>query len=184
MNYSLLALRWAVPPSPLHILNVRLALRLVRGGDGKGMRVLAGQAMVGVHIVIVGMAVAELGWQTVALAWLVPILVVFPFIAYLTAVPEHFGLGHPSSQMSGTRTVFTNGWFQWLLWNFNHHTAHHTDPRIPFDLLPAATRHMQDLDLAFPTEDGYFRFHASLLHTLTGETGRADDSSSGMRHRR
>lgn len=165
-QYFARLLRWAVPPSPLHILNWAEGWRAVLGRrDGIAGQVGRGQALAGfvVPVAVVGVLV----WWLVAdplmavLGGVVPLFVLFPIYAYVTALPEHFGLADRDFK-SRTRNVRTALPVQYLLWNFNLHAVHHRSPHLHFSLLPDA------VDPASPTADGYVRFHVDVVRRISG----------------
>jgi len=51
---------------------------------------------------------------------------------------EHSGLPHEGSILRRTRTVRTNPFVRFWLWNMNYHAEHHGWPAIPWHQLPAA----------------------------------------------
>lgn len=55
---------------------------------------------------------------------------------WLTA--EHSGLPYDGSIMARTRSVESNAFIRWWLWNANYHAEHHAWPGIPWHALPKA----------------------------------------------
>jgi fatty acid desaturase len=159
------ALRWAVPPSPLHVLNWSWGVQAALGRSGPPGRPLR-RERVALGFVIPVTVLALLAFWTLVqplsallVGWL-PLLVAFPLYTYLTALPEHFGL---SRQADGrlTRNIRTNAVLQYLLWNINLHAVHHAYPQLNFSELPARA---DDVDA--PVANGYLRFHIDLLRRI------------------
>ncbi|MBF6212202.1 fatty acid desaturase [Nocardia puris] len=157
-------IRWAVPPSPLHVLNWRAGVAVISKRptalDPIGRR----QASAGfvVPALMVAMLVTWLVADPVAalMASLLPLCCLAPVFGYLTAVPEHFGLaGHDVGDR--TRNIRTWRPVQYLVWNFNVHAAHHRQPHLHFSLLSGAAARS-----SAPSADGYRRFHTDLLRNV------------------
>ena len=89
-------------------------------------------------VIVLLSAIAGLGFWTIPgfgmilLAW--PIAHLFLGL-YLMA--EHTGLGREGDQIERTRTVRTNAFLRWLMWNMPYHAEHHAYPGIPYHALPA-----------------------------------------------
>jgi len=49
----------------------------------------------------------------------------YALVAYVTALPEHFGADFAPQPLDNTRTITTISIIRLLFWNFNYHTAHH-----------------------------------------------------------
>lgn len=166
VGYARRLLRWAVPPSPLHILNWSGAVSALKGTrHGYLARVSKRQALAGFAAPVAG-AASLVAWLVVnpvlALTGaLIPLLCFSPVFGYFTALPEHFGLATNDFEHR-TRNVLTWGPLQYLLWNFNLHAVHHRNPHLHFSLLPDGLTRVQA-----PTADGYLRFHADVLRELT-----------------
>ena len=79
----------------------------------------------------------------------------------LWVMAEHTGLPHTGSILGRTRSVATNPFVRFWLWNMNYHAEHHAWPAVPWHQLPAAHR------LAAPHLDsfvpGYAALHRSVL---------------------
>jgi fatty acid desaturase len=179
-RYGAQLLRWAAPPSPLHVLNWRVGARAMIGShDGLAGQITRGDAVAG--FVVPGAHAALLvAWIVVdpvsaVLAWAVPQLVLFPLYAYVTALPEHFGLAaNPPSER--TRNVRTWGPLQFLLWNFNLHAAHHRSPHLHFSALPEMARRGHA-----PASAGYVRFHLDVLQRLRSQDAAVSTELLGVR---
>lgn len=94
------------------------------------------------------------GWLLLAL-WLAHVL------QTLWLMCEHTGLPHTGTILARTRTVESNAFARWWLWNMNYHAEHHAWPSIPWHQLPAAHREIADrLEAHAP---GYIALHASVI---------------------
>jgi fatty acid desaturase len=71
------------------------------------------------------------GWLIFA-AWLAHVF------QALWVIAEHTGLPHTGSILARTRSVVTNPFVRFWLWNMNYHAEHHAWPAIPWHQLPAA----------------------------------------------
>lgn len=163
--YGRKLLRWALPPSPLHVLNWSAGAAAVRGRDTHFLgKIPAASALAG-FVVPVAEAAALVAWLLVdpwqaTLGGLLPLFLFFPLYAYATALPEHFGLADREFEQR-TRNVLTARVLQYLIWNFNLHAVHHRNPHLHFSLLPGAMG-----KVPVPTARGYLRFHADILRQL------------------
>ena len=74
---------------------------------------------------------------------------------------EHTALPTSGAIVARTRSVTSNAFVRWWLWNMNYHAEHHAWPGMPWHALPAAHALVDDrLDATSP---GYRRFHRSLF---------------------
>jgi fatty acid desaturase len=164
-SYWLRVGRWALPPSPLHILNWEEGAWIIAGRP----RQLAGQlsmrqALLG--FTVPAATVGGLAYWLVSdpvravLGGVVTLFLLFPLFTYLTSLPEHFGLAEQEIA-ARTRNIRTLPTVAYLFWNLNLHAVHHRSPHLHFSLLPGKL----DLGVA-PTADGYLRFHADLVRQL------------------
>ncbi|WP_194838869.1 fatty acid desaturase [Nocardia sp. XZ_19_369] len=156
--------RWAVPPSPLHMLNWRTGVAAVRGRPTALGHIPHRQAMAGfvVPVLMLATLTCWLVAEPVAalLAGVLPLCCMAPVYGYLTAVPEHFGLADHDFR-DRTRNIHTWPLVQYLVWNFNLHAVHHRNPHLHFSLLPGSTERF-----SAPTASGYLRFHLDLLRNI------------------
>ncbi len=173
------ALRWALPPSPLHVLNWSWGMHSVlRSGGPPGRPIRRGRAVLG--FVVPAAVLALLAFWTLVqplpalLAGWLPLLVVFPLYTYLTALPEHFGLPARPDGTQLTRNIRTNVVLQYLLWNINLHAVHHAHPQLHFSELPDRAD-----DVGAPLADGYVRFHFDLMRRIS--TWNASPATLGTR---
>jgi fatty acid desaturase len=171
--------RWALPPSPLHVLNWGEGWRVVAGQPSRLGRITRRQALAGfvVPVALVGVLAYWL-WADPAMAILggvLPLFLFFPLYAYVTALPEHFGLAARDFD-SRTRNIRTMPVLQYLFWNFNLHAVHHRKPGLHFSLLPG------ELDnVPAPTADGYVRFHIDVLRAVANPNAISPEGLGGRR---
>ncbi len=74
---------------------------------------------------------------------------------------EHTGLPHEGSILARTRTVTTNPFVRFWLWNMNYHAEHHAWPGIPWHHLPGAHREIADRLESFVP--GYVALHRNVI---------------------
>lgn len=78
---------------------------------------------------------------------------------------EHTGLPLDGTILARTRTVATNPFVRFWLWNMNYHAEHHAWPAIPWHQLPAAHALVEpQLESCVP---GYAALHRSVLSGRT-----------------
>ena len=159
--------RWAIPPSPLHIMNWSAGASVIQGVQyGYLTKVTRRQALAGFAVPAAEVA-ALMAWVAVnpvqaLVGALVPLLIFSPIFGYFTALPEHFGLAANHFEHR-TRNILTSRPLQYLLWNFNLHAVHHRNPHLHFSLLPVGLE-----KIPTPAANGYVRFHADVLSQLIG----------------
>ena len=74
---------------------------------------------------------------------------------------EHTGLPFEGNILALTRSVTSNAFVRWWLWNMNYHAEHHAWPGIPWHQLPAAHRCVVDnLESLVPS---YFALHRNII---------------------
>lgn len=84
----------------------------------------------------------------------------------LYLMPEHTGLPHDGSQLHRTRTLRSNPWLRWCMWNMPYHAEHHAYPGVPFHALPRLHQLLGDeVEHQVP---GYFAFHAEAIRRALG----------------
>ncbi len=75
---------------------------------------------------------------------------------------EHTGLPTDGAMVECTRSVTSNGFVRFWLWNMNYHAEHHTWPGMPWHQLPAAHRLIKhQLPSLMP---GYQALHQNVIH--------------------
>ena len=123
--------------------------------------------------VIVGWLVAMVA-LTVAfpfpllIAYWLPLVFSFPIVVLLS-LPEHYGLWGVPEVSRNTRTVQSNGFVRYFIWNANYHAEHHRFPAV-------ASLNLHTLHKALPEphpiqERSYLAFHVGLVKALArGET--------------
>lgn len=79
--------------------------------------------------------------------------------AYLT--PEHNGLSHEGNILDKTRSMRTNAFVRWLMWNMPYHAEHHAYPAVPFHALPQLHEEIE-AELVHKAEH-YPGFHLKVL---------------------
>jgi len=79
----------------------------------------------------------------------------------LWVASEHTGLPLEGSILVRTRTVISNPFVRFWLWNMNYHAEHHAWPGIPWYRLPAA--HVYVTDHLGAVERGYTALHRGVL---------------------
>ena len=94
---------------------------------------------------------------------------------WLTA--EHRGLPYEGTIMARTRSIESNAFVRWWLWNANYHAEHHAWPGIPWHGLPRAHELVRDhLDHHVA---GYAPVHANVLKQRNLPSCDAPVASSG-----
>jgi fatty acid desaturase len=96
--------------------------------------------------------------------WLAPLLFAMFGGSYLIVLPEHFRCPRSTDPLVNTRTVRSNRLLRFFLFNGPLHTAHHAEPTVPFDQLPAFSAtvepHIQHVS------PSYTRFHIDVIRAL------------------
>ncbi|HUP75918.1 MAG TPA: fatty acid desaturase [Acidimicrobiales bacterium] len=102
--------------------------------------------------------------------WLAPFLLTILGGSYLIVLPEHFRCPRSTDTMRNTRTVRSNAVMRYFLFNGPMHTAHHAEPIVPFDRLPALSRSLEPaIEHVSPS---YTRFHLDVVRALAhGDRG-------------
>ena len=163
-DYFLKFARWAIPPSPLHLLNWREGFGAALGREkhlGRGLTRTSAAAGLVVPVLVVAAIVAWLVVDPVPalLMAVIPQFVIFPCYTYVMSLPEHFGLA-PRAYSERTRNILTSRPIQYLLWNFNLHAVHHSNPKLHFSELP------EHIDSESATASGYLSFHVDVIREL------------------
>lgn len=76
-------------------------------------------------------------------------------------VPEHNGLPHEGDIFNRTRSMRTNAFVRWLMWNMPYHAEHHAYPGIPYYSLPQVHELLKE-DI-INKNDGYPDFHYKVV---------------------
>jgi 4-hydroxybenzoate polyprenyltransferase/fatty acid desaturase len=95
--------------------------------------------VIGAHLAVIGALLAAGGPATLARAYLVPYLVVFPVAFALNRLGQHYAIDASDPVRSSTR-VDGNALWRLLFLNSNHHLEHHGFPNVPLYNLPALSR--------------------------------------------
>jgi fatty acid desaturase len=94
----------------------------------------------------------------VLIAYWLPLFFVMPAAAILS-IPEHYGLWGTPDVMRNTRTVVSNAFVRYFLWNGNYHAEHHRFPAV-------ASVNLHRLHKAMPQSNSYAGFHWGLARAL------------------
>lgn len=82
----------------------------------------------------------------------------------LWIMAEHTGLPHEGTILARTRSVTSNAFVRFWLWNMNYHAEHHAWPGMPWHQLPAAHQQIQSqLDSFVP---GYVALHRNVINGI------------------
>lgn len=84
----------------------------------------------------------------------------------LYLMPEHTGLANTGTQVHRTRTIGSNRWLRWWMWNMPYHAEHHAYPGVPFHALPRLHRVLGDE--VENIASGYLAFHAEAIRRALG----------------
>lgn len=167
-GYVTRTLRWAVPPSPLHLANWREAVRQRSARLQRGVAGTSGSfgSPVG-PVVAVAVIVLWAFWFSRSpidsiLVGVVPLAVSGPLLGWATALPEHVGLAEQAPDRR-TRNIQVPRPLQFALWNFNLHATHHSYPFLHFRALPGAAAECPAEFVA----SGYVDFHCSVWRELS-----------------
>jgi fatty acid desaturase len=102
-------------------------------------RILGTQIVLAVAFTIVG------AWWVYPMFWLAPWMTVWRVINRLRSIAEHGGMEHSDDRRSTTHHVRQNllARFWMVPFNTGWHLAHHVDPGVPFQHLPALHRELE-----------------------------------------
>jgi fatty acid desaturase len=127
--------------------------------DARTLRRVVWESRVAVALAAAGITVGWLaipGFGYLLVAWPVAHLLLGLYL-----MPEHTGLGHEGTQLERTRTLTSNAWLRWWMWNMPYHAEHHAHPGVPFHGVPALHAHYAD---ELPNlSRGYLAFHREAL---------------------
>lgn len=79
-------------------------------------------------------------------------------------VMEHNGLPHEGNILEKTRSIKTNAFVRFLMWNMPYHAEHHAYPAVPFHALPSLNEQIKD-ELKHQDEN-HAKFHLKTLKRL------------------
>ncbi len=99
------------------------------------------------------------GFGTLLFAWPIAHLLLGFYL-----MPEHTGLPHEGTQIERTRTVVSNPFVRWWMWNMPYHAEHHASPGVPFHAVPELHARLRD-ELTHVSR-GYVAFHAEALRRM------------------
>lgn len=101
--------------------------------------------------------------EVLPIYWWLPALCGMPALrAYLMA--EHTGCEPGPAMHRNSRTLHSNRLLRALAWNMPYHTAHHSQPAVPFHALPHLHARLQPAPLV--QSRGYIQFHCELIARL------------------
>jgi fatty acid desaturase len=98
--------------------------------------------------------------------WLAPWLLVLTVLFPLALMPEHYGGTPGGGVFDTTRTVVSNPFVRWLIWNNNFHTAHHLAPGVVHQNLPRAHELIEQDMTPFWLRRSYLGTHAGFFRQL------------------
>lgn len=110
-----------------------------------------------VWVLFLGIAILWIpgGWWIVFAAWFAHVF------QTLWVASEHTGLALEGSILERTRSVRSNRFVRWWIWNMNYHAEHHAWPSIPWYHLGDAHKKVAD-DLA-SNVSGYTTLHRNII---------------------
>ena len=122
---------------------LRQQLRGLFSPDPRVRRTL--HRIVGVQLVLAGLAIATGHPLLYLFMWLAPYLTVWRVINRLRSIAEHGGMTASSDRRVSTHSVEQHLVARFFLvpYNIGFHLAHHVDAGIPFRSLPAYHRHLE-----------------------------------------
>jgi len=106
-------------------------------------------------LVVAAMTLTPAAW------WLVSAFVISHVWQLLWTASEHTGLPLEGTILERTRTVRSNRFVRWWVWNMNYHAEHHAWPGIPWHQLPAA--HEQIKNNLDHLVTSYSALHANVI---------------------
>ncbi len=116
-------------------------------------------------VVLAAIVVATVEWPRVVLSvWLVPFVVANVVFMASTSLAEHYGCARDADVFAVTRTVLSNRFARFFLWNGNYHVEHHWAPHVPYLGLPALRVLLADH--CPNVERSYISFHRHLLRSI------------------
>lgn len=113
---------------------------------------------------------AVLAFTTVpSLWWVLAAFVLSHSWQLLWTATEHTGLPLEGTILARTRTMRTNRFVRWWLWNMNYHAEHHAWPGVPWHRLPAA--HALVAEHLDHSVSGYAALHRNVFGQRNLPTG-------------
>jgi fatty acid desaturase len=76
-------------------------------------------------------------------------------------IMEHNGLPHEGNIFEKTRSIKTNKFVKFIMWNMPYHAEHHAYPGIPFHTLPQI--HDELSDEIINSDEGHLEFHIKVI---------------------
>lgn len=101
--------------------------------------------------------------KIILLVYWLPMLFYAP-IVILTSLPEHYGCSEGSDIRYNTRSIVTNRFIRFFLWNGNYHAEHHAYPGVP--AMHLHHLHKEISNQLYMQEKSYVMFHLKLLKEL------------------
>jgi fatty acid desaturase len=146
------------------------SLRTVIGRPPKFVRSGARRKRIAIDAVFLTAVLATLVvslilWPSVTLRiWLAPLAFTLLGGSYLIVLPEHFRCPRSTDPLVNTRTVRSNRLVRFFLFNGPFHTAHHTEPTVPFDRLAQFSATLEPR--VQHVSPSYTRFHLDVIRAL------------------
>lgn len=81
---------------------------------------------------------------------------------------EHNGLEHNGNILDKTRSIQTNAFVRWLMWNMPYHAEHHAYPAVPFHALPNLSEALEE-ELVHKDKN-HWDFHKEQVANLMNKT--------------
>jgi fatty acid desaturase len=119
-------------------------------------------------VVLAVIVAVTIEWPRVVLTvWLVPFMVANVVFMASTSLAEHYGCRRDADVFQVTRTVLSNRFARFFLWNGNYHVEHHWAPHVPYFGLPELrvllAEHCPNV------ERSYSSFHWHLLRSIRAD---------------
>lgn len=80
------------------------------------------------------------------------------------SLPEHYELDNKQESSAGSRTITSNAFVRFVLWNVNYHVEHHKHPGATFNELPNIHEHLKSN--CSNVEKSYLIYHWNLIVDL------------------
>lgn len=93
--------------------------------------------------------------------WIAPLVLMWCVTMPGTALNEHYGCATSGNALQTSRTVVSNRFVRFLLWNTNYHAGHHLVPTVTFRHAPELFRYLEP-DAGY-VASGYVAFHLDVL---------------------
>jgi fatty acid desaturase len=119
-------------------------------------------------VLLAGIVVMTIVWpRTVLSVWLVPFMFANVVFMASTSLSEHYGCQRNAGPLEVTRTVLSNRFARFFLWNGNYHVEHHWAPHVPYFALPEVRAMIGDH--CPNVERSYSSFHWHLLRSIRAD---------------